>query len=99
MASAGAAQQDAGTFARVLAVGERDNIRREVADEVAAAIAALSPKLRLPIVLRYLEEMSYEEIAEALGLSMGTVASRLNRGHRVLADRLGHLRDSMGWDA
>ena len=39
------------------------------------------------------------EIAEALGLSMGTVASRLNRGHRALADRLGHLRDSMGWDA
>lgn len=72
--------------------------RREVADEVTAAIAALSPKLRLPIVLRYVEELSYEEIAETLGLSMGTVASRLSRGHRALADRLGHLRDSVGWD-
>ena len=88
-----------GAFGRVRQSQLSHSNRREVADEVAAAIAALSPKLRMPIVLRYLEELSYDEIAEALGISMGTVASRLNRGHRALADRLGHLRDSIGWDS
>lgn len=73
--------------------------RHELADEVAEAIAGLSPKLRLPIVLRYVEELSYDEIAQTLGISMGTVASRLSRGHRALAERLAHLRDSIGWDA
>ncbi len=88
-----------GSIGRVRQSQLSHSSRREVSDEVAAAIAGLSPKLRMPIVLRYLEELSYDEIAEALGISMGTVASRLNRGHRALADRLGHLRDSIGWDA
>ena len=66
--------------------------RRRVAEAVRAAVAELSPKLRLPILLRYAEEMSYEEIAAVLGCSKGTVASRLNRGHKALARRLAHLR-------
>lgn len=69
--------------------------RRQVEASVQAAIAALKPKLRLPIVLKYVEEMSYEEIAEALGCSMGTVASRLNRGHKALARKLAHLRGEL----
>jgi RNA polymerase sigma-70 factor (ECF subfamily) len=66
--------------------------RRQVADSVRGAIAELTPKLRLPILLKYVEGMSYDEIAEALGISMGTVSSRLNRGHKMLARKLGHLR-------
>lgn len=67
-------------------------LRREIAESVRGAVAALSPKLRLAIVLRYVDGLSYDEIADALGCSAGTVASRLNRGHKELARRLGHLR-------
>lgn len=66
--------------------------RREIADSVQAAIKELKPKLRTAILLKYVEDLSYEEIASVLGCSKGTVASRLNRGHRALARKLVHLR-------
>ena len=66
--------------------------RAEVAGDVQRAVAALRPKLRVAILLKYFEELSYDEIAHVLGCSKGTVASRLNRGHKILARRLGHLR-------
>jgi RNA polymerase sigma-70 factor (ECF subfamily) len=66
--------------------------RRQVADSVQGAIAELTPKLRLPILLKYVEGLSYDEIAESLDISIGTVSSRLNRGHKMLARKLGHLR-------
>lgn len=66
--------------------------RRQVADSVRGAISELTPKLRLPILLKYVEGLSYDEIADALGISIGTVSSRLNRGHKMLARKLGHLR-------
>jgi RNA polymerase sigma-70 factor (ECF subfamily) len=69
--------------------------RAEVAHSVKRAVASLKPKLRVVMLLKYFEEMSYEEIAGALGLSKGTVASRLNRGHKVLARKLGHLRGAL----
>ena len=66
--------------------------RRELAGHVQAAIAELKPKLRWPILLKYVQGFSYEEIAAVLGCSKGTVASRLNRGHKALSQRLAHLR-------
>jgi RNA polymerase sigma-70 factor, ECF subfamily len=66
--------------------------RREVAERVQGAVAELKPKLRVAILLKYFEGLSYEEMAVALGCSKGTVASRLNRGHKALARRLGSLR-------
>ncbi len=72
---------------------QEDFVRRgEISDSVQAAIATLKPKLRIAILLKYFDELSYEEIALALNCSKGTVASRLNRGHKILARRLGHLR-------
>jgi len=65
--------------------------RREVAESVRGAISELTPKLRLPILLKYVEGLSYDEIAHALDLSIGTVSSRLNRGHKILAQKLGYL--------
>jgi RNA polymerase sigma-70 factor (ECF subfamily) len=66
--------------------------RIEISQAVNAAVAELKPKLRIAILLKYFEDLSYEEIAEAMGCSMGTVASRLNRGHKELARKLAHLK-------
>jgi RNA polymerase sigma-70 factor, ECF subfamily len=71
---------------------ERHYARVEIAESVKAAIGELKPKFRLPILLKYVEGLSYEEIAKVTDCSMGTVASRLNRGHKALAKRLAHLR-------
>jgi RNA polymerase sigma-70 factor, ECF subfamily len=66
--------------------------RIETSEAVMGALMQLKPKLRMAIVLKYFEDLSYEQMAEALGCSMGTVASRLNRGHKALAQKLAHLR-------
>jgi RNA polymerase sigma-70 factor, ECF subfamily len=71
---------------------EEKFVRKQLAATVRQAIAGLSPKLRIVILLKYVEELSYEEIGETLGCSQGTVASRLNRGHKALARKLDHLR-------
>ena len=74
---------------------EENFARVELADNVKVAISDLKPKLRLPILLRYVEGMSYEEMALVLNCSKGTIASRLNRGHKILARRLAHLRGAL----
>jgi RNA polymerase sigma-70 factor (ECF subfamily) len=67
----------------------------EVTETVQNEIAKLKPKFRVPVVLKYSEGLSYNEIADVLGCSIGTVSSRLNRAHKTLADRLGHLRNAL----
>ena len=74
---------------------EKQFARIEIAEAVRAAINELKPKFRLPILLKYVEGLSYAEIASVMSCSKGTVASRLNRGHKELARRLGHLRDQI----
>lgn len=69
-------------------------VREQVSSRVQAAIAKLAPDLRMVIVLRYTEGLAYDQIAEALGCSPGTVASRLNRAHRTLERRLSSLRET-----
>jgi RNA polymerase sigma-70 factor (ECF subfamily) len=69
--------------------------RREVAASVQHAIASLPVKLRTAILLRYFEDLSYAEMASALNCSIGTVASRLSRGHRLLARKLGPIRAAL----
>lgn len=59
-------------------------VAHELGDQVQEAISMLSPKLRVILALRYLEDMSYEELAATLGLSLGTVKSRLARAHLAL---------------
>ncbi len=71
---------------------EEDFARTQLANSVQAALSALPPKFRMPILLRYFEDLSYGEMAAALNCSMGTVASRLNRGHKILARKLAGLR-------
>jgi RNA polymerase sigma-70 factor, ECF subfamily len=62
--------------------------RRDVGDEVMAALAALSPEHRAVVVLRHLLGYSPGEIAEQLDLPRGTVNSRLRRGLDDLKEHL-----------
>ncbi len=71
-------------------------LRQELSDQVRSAIAKLRPDQRIVIVLRYTQGLSYEQIAEVLGCAAGTVASRLNRAHKVLERRLAHLVKTKG---
>lgn len=68
---------------------------REISAEVQAVVSSLKPKYRLPILLKYTEGLTYQEIAGILDCSIGTVSSRLNRGLKLLAKRLGHLRNEI----
>ncbi len=74
----------------------QDLEREETAKSVRAAVSALPPKFRIAVLLRYFEDLSYEQMAEALHCSMGTVASRLSRGHKMLAERLRSLAGAKG---
>jgi RNA polymerase sigma-70 factor (ECF subfamily) len=67
-------------------------LRAEEQKRVQQVVGKLPPEQRIVIVLRYTEGLSYGEIAEILGCSAGTVASRLNRAHKALERRLAHLR-------
>ncbi len=68
---------------------------REIAAEVQTVLGSLKPKYRLPLLLKYVEGLSYNEIADVLECSIGTVSSRLNRGHKMLAGKLEHLRSEI----
>lgn len=61
----------------------------ERAVEVRRAVEALDPTRRLTLLLREVEEMSYEEIAEVTGVPVGTVRSRLARAREELRKLLG----------
>jgi RNA polymerase sigma-70 factor (ECF subfamily) len=58
---------------------------------IRAALAELAPPLREAVVLRDLQEFSYQEIADRLQLPEGTVKSRINRGRLELARQLARL--------
>jgi RNA polymerase sigma-70 factor (ECF subfamily) len=64
-------------------------IQSSEGERVHAAMDTLSTELREVIVLRELEELSYREISEIVGIPMGTVMSRLSRARERLAAALG----------
>ncbi len=57
---------------------------------IAAAIAALPEKYRVPIILRDIEGKSYDEVAEIMGLGLGTTKSRISRARGLLKEKLQH---------
>jgi RNA polymerase sigma-70 factor (ECF subfamily) len=57
---------------------------REISRAIEGALARLSPKLRAAIVLKEIEDLSYEQIAEVLDVSLGTVKSRISRAREDL---------------
>jgi RNA polymerase sigma-70 factor (ECF subfamily) len=68
----------------------------EQRDRVAllrAALERLAPSLRMAVMLRDIQELSYQEIAEKLGVPEGTVKSRINRGRTELSRQIARLRE------
>ena len=68
----------------------------EQRDRVAllrAALDKLAPSLRTAVMLRDIQELSYQEIAEKLDVPEGTVKSRINRGRTELARQIARLRE------
>jgi RNA polymerase sigma factor (sigma-70 family) len=64
--------------------------------DIEAALASLSPDFRAAVVLCDIEGLSYEEIADVLGLKMGTVRSRIHRGRAMLRSALAHRAPAAG---
>jgi RNA polymerase sigma-70 factor, ECF subfamily len=62
--------------------------RNEDAELVHRALASLTEDHRSILVLREMEDMAYEEIADVLSISIGTVRSRLNRARFALKQQL-----------
>jgi RNA polymerase sigma-70 factor (ECF subfamily) len=71
-------------------------IERIEADQVFRAIAALPEDYRVVSALYFMEEFSYQEIAEIVGCPVGTVRSRLHRGRRILQKALWHIAEQQG---
>lgn len=65
---------------------EHDNLDLDI----QAALDALKPQYRAAVVLCDIEGLSYEEIGATLGISMGTVRSRIHRGRAQLRTSLAH---------
>lgn len=67
---------------------EELSVRRDMNERIQEAISALDEDHRVIVLLRDVEDMSYEEIGEVLGLPEGTVKSRLHRARNELRERL-----------
>ncbi len=80
---------------KMIASGEDNLLNEEMTEAIEKAMTGLSYKLRQVVVLKYIGDLSYTEISKALGCSIGTVGSRLNRSHQFLAQELKHLRSDL----
>src|SRR5579862_3107925 len=65
---------------------------RHLDSDIQAALKALAPEYRAAVILCDIEGLSYEEIADALGIKLGTVRSRIHRGRAQLREALEHRR-------
>ena len=71
---------------------QREMERRELGAQVQAGIDKLSADLRTCVILRDIEELSYQDIVDLLKIPEGTVKSRINRGRIELAKILRRMR-------
>jgi len=71
---------------------ESEALRCLPSEAVDRAFAALPPDWRLVVLLADVEDMSYREIAEVMGVPLGTVMSRLHRARKRLQEQLGNAR-------
>jgi RNA polymerase sigma-70 factor (ECF subfamily) len=85
---------DDGEHLRDLNTPDAMLLSRQVADAVNRAIERLPEDLRTAVVLRELEGLSYEEIAETMNCPIGTVRSRIFRAREAIAEELRPVLDT-----
>ena len=61
-------------------------IEGQIADQVQSLLDALTPAYRTPVILRYWYDMSYQEIADTMGVTESTIKTRLHRARAKLAE-------------
>lgn len=74
---------------------DRDLLDRELKEMVEACLDRIDAKYREPIVLYFFEELSYEEIADVLGIPISTVGVRLKRGKEQLRKKYALLNEAI----
>lgn len=67
---------------------EESALRSEAGDEVRDLLGQLEPAYRLPLILRYWHDLSYDEIADTMGITEAAVKSRLHRARHQMADAI-----------
>jgi len=88
-----AEQFEAGSGLKEYATPERMALKNELAEAIQDAIEILPDELRMAIVLRELEGLSYDEIAVAMDCPIGTVRSRIFRARDAIDKRIRPLVD------
>jgi RNA polymerase sigma-70 factor (ECF subfamily) len=67
---------------------EEEVLTDELQEEVQDAIMELNPKYRAVMLLRYIEDLSLQEISEAIQLPISTIKTRIHRGREALRKKL-----------
>ncbi|CCQ94398.1 RNA polymerase sigma factor sigW [[Clostridium] ultunense Esp] len=70
---------------------EQSLLQNEVEEQIKEAIRSLSPKYRNIMILKYMEDLSIQEISEIVNLPEATVKTRLHRGREALRKKLRHI--------
>ena len=73
---------------------ERILLSKQIGETVNAAMEALPEELRMAIMLREIEGMSYEDIAKMMDCPIGTVRSRIFRAREAVAEKIRPLLDT-----
>lgn len=67
---------------------EQRFVQQEVQEKVRMAILSLAPKYRTIMILKYLQDLSLQEISDIVGLPVATVKTRVHRGREALRKKL-----------
>lgn len=71
-------------------------VSRMAEDDVARALAALPEEFRTVATLYFIDDLSYQEIADIMNVPIGTVRSRLHRGRHMLQKQLWRVAEELG---